>query len=92
MPSRVRTVLILLLTIGLLGYFLRNADMAQVWAELRRARPAMLAGAVLITGLTYVLRALRWQYVLAPLGVTHFSNAFRGRRRIDSLNPNTYTS
>ena len=77
MPSRVRTVLILLLTIGLLGYFLRNADMSQVWAEIRRARPALLAGAVLITGLTYVLRALRWQYVLAPLGVTHFSNAFR---------------
>ena len=77
MPSRVRTVLILLLTLGLLGYFLRNADMAQVWAEIRRARPALLAGAVLITGLTYVLRALRWQYVLAPLGHTHFSNAFR---------------
>ena len=68
MPSRVRTVLILLLTIGLLGYFLRNADMSQVWAEIRRARPALLVGAVLITGLTYVLRALRWQYVLAPLG------------------------
>jgi glycosyltransferase 2 family protein len=77
MPSRVRTVLILLLTIGLLGYFLRNADMSQVWAEIRRARPALLAAAVFITGLTYVLRALRWQYVLAPLGVTHFSNAFR---------------
>jgi uncharacterized protein (TIRG00374 family) len=77
MPSRVRTVLILLLTFGLLGYFLRNADMAQVWAEIRRARPDLLAGAVLITGLTYVLRALRWQYVLAPLGATHFSNAFR---------------
>ncbi len=77
MPSRVRTVLILLLTIGLLGYFLRNADMTQVWAEIRRARPALLVGAVLITGLTYVLRALRWQYVLAPLGKTHFSNAFR---------------
>jgi uncharacterized protein (TIRG00374 family) len=77
MPSRVRTVLILLLTLGLLGYFLRNADMAQVWAEIRRARPALLAGAVLITGATYVLRALRWQYVLAPLGRTHFSNAFR---------------
>jgi len=77
MPSRVRTVLILLLTVGLLGYFLRNADMAQVWAEIRRARPGLLAGAVLITGLTYVLRAVRWQYVLAPLGETHFSNAFR---------------
>ena len=29
------------------------------------------------TGLTFVLRALRWQYILAPLGETHFSNAFQ---------------
>ena len=77
MPSRVRTVLILLLTIGLLWFFLRNADMAQVWAEMRRARPLLLLAAVIVTGATYVLRALRWQYVLAPLGHAHFKNAFR---------------
>ncbi len=77
MPSRVRTVLVLLLTIGLLWFFFRNADMAQVWAEIRRARPMLLVAAVLVTGLTYVLRAFRWQYVLAPLGPTHFANAFR---------------
>ena len=77
MPSRVRTVLILLLTFGLLWFFLRNADMAQVWAEMRRARPGLLLAAVLVTGLTYALRALRWQYVLAPLGKTHYANAFR---------------
>ena len=77
MSSRVRTALILLLTLGLLAYFLRNADMAQVWAETRRARPMLLILAVLVTGATYVLRALRWQYLLAPLGHTHFSTAFR---------------
>ncbi len=77
MPLRVRTVLILLLTFGLLWFFLRNADMAQVWAEMRRARPGLLLAAVLVTGLTYALRALRWQYVLAPLGQTRYANAFR---------------
>jgi uncharacterized protein (TIRG00374 family) len=77
MPLRVRSVLILLLTVGLLWFFFRNADMAQVWAEMRRARPGLLLGAVLVTGLTYALRALRWQYVLSPLGETHFANAFR---------------
>ena len=77
MPLRVRTVLILLLTFGLLWFFLRNADMGQVWAEMRRARPGLLVAAVLVTGLTYALRAFRWQYVLSPLGETHFSNAFR---------------
>ena len=38
MPSRVRTVLILLLTFGLLWFFFRNADMPRVWAEVRHAR------------------------------------------------------
>jgi len=77
MPSRVRTVLILLLTFGLLWFFFRNADMPRVWAEMRRARPLLLVGAVLVTGATYVLRSLRWQYLLAPIGHTHFGNAFR---------------
>jgi glycosyltransferase 2 family protein len=77
MPLRVRSVLILLLTLGLLWFFFRNADMAQVWAEMRRARPGLLLAAVVVTGLTYALRALRWQYILSPLGETHFANAFR---------------
>ena len=77
MPSRVRTVLILLLTFGLLWFFFRNADMPRVWAEMRHARPLLLVGAVLVTGATYLLRALRWQYLLAPIGHTHFGNAFR---------------
>lgn len=77
MSPRVRTGLILLLTFGLLAYFLRNADMAQVWAETRRARPLLLLGALIVTGATYVLRSLRWQYLLAPLGHTRFATAFR---------------
>jgi hypothetical protein len=77
MRSRVRTALILLLTLGLLAFFLRNADMAGVWSETRRARPDLLAFAIILTGATYVLRALRWQYLLAPIGRTHFGTAFR---------------
>jgi uncharacterized protein (TIRG00374 family) len=77
MQPRVRSVVILLLTVGLLGYFFRNADLAGVWAETRRAQPLYLLMAVVVTALMYVLRALRWQYLLAPIGATHFSNAFR---------------
>lgn len=77
MPLRARTILIFLLTLGLLGFFLRNADMTGVWAETRRAPPGMLAIALVVTGLTYLLRALRWQYLLAPIGTTRFSTAFR---------------
>ena len=77
MRSHARTVLICLLTTGLLAFFLRNADMAGVWAETRRARPDLLIVSVVVTALTYVLRALRWQYLLAPIGPTRFGNAFR---------------
>lgn len=77
MPPRVRTALICLLTLGLLAFFLRNADMGAVWAETRGARPGLLLAAIVITGLTYALRAFRWQYLLAPLGPTRFATAFR---------------
>jgi uncharacterized protein (TIRG00374 family) len=77
MRPRARTVLILLLTLGLLGYFLRDADMREVWAETRRANPIDLLLALAATGATYALRALRWQYLLAPIGSVHFGIAFR---------------
>src|SRR5262245_54759009 len=77
MRPRVRTIVVSLLTLGLLWFFLRNADMAAVWAETRQARPSLLLVAVGITALTYVLRAIRWQFLLAPIGRTHFGNAFR---------------
>jgi uncharacterized protein (TIRG00374 family) len=77
MRPRARAFLILLLTVGLLGFFLRDADMAGVWAETRRAEPALLGLALAVTALTYALRALRWQFLLAPIGKTHFGNAFR---------------
>jgi uncharacterized protein (TIRG00374 family) len=51
--------------------------MPRVWAEMRQARPLFLVAAVLVTMLTYVLRAFRWQYLLAPIGPTRFSTAFR---------------
>ena len=77
MRPRARTVLILLLTFGLLAYFLRDANMREVWADTRRADPVLLALALGATFVTYVLRAFRWQYLLAPIGATRFSTAFR---------------
>src|SRR5690606_6436518 len=77
MRPRVRTVVILLLTIGLLAYFLRDANMREVWAETRRANPVGLLLTLAATALTYVLRALRWQYLLAPIGGARFSTAFK---------------
>jgi len=70
MRPRVRTVLILLLTLGLLGFFFRKADPAGVWAETRSADAGLLALALVVTGVTYAMRAWRWQSLLAPIGPT----------------------
>ncbi len=77
MRPPVRTLLIFLLTLGLLAFSFRNAHVAEVWAETRRANPSLLLLAVIVTGLTYALRAWRWQSLLAPIGPTRFSAAFR---------------
>lgn len=75
--SHLRTALILLLAVGLLAWFLSSADLREVWREIRRARADMLALGLVVTLLTYVLRALRWQYLLRPIGRTSFVNVFR---------------
>ena len=75
MRPPVRTALILLLTIGLLGFAFRHTDFAAVWAETRRADTGLLAIALVVTVLTYAMRAWRWQFLLAPIGPTRFGNA-----------------
>ena len=77
MRRHVRTVLIFLLTFGLLAFFFRHADPAGVWAETRGADPALLTYALVVTALTYIVRAWRWQLLLAPIGRTRYSTAFQ---------------
>jgi uncharacterized protein (TIRG00374 family) len=57
--------------------FLRGAHLEIVWAEIKRANPWLIALSALITVMTMVLRALRWQYLLAPIGQARFGPAFR---------------
>lgn len=73
----VRTILVGGLAGLLLALFLRNADLGRVWIEMQSARADLLALAVVMTGLTYLVRAERWQYLLEPLGHTRFWVAFR---------------
>src|SRR5258708_12313110 len=77
MPSRLRAVLVILLTVGLLAYFLYGVDLGGVWDATRHADGRLLAVGVFVTMLTYALRAFPWQYLLAPTGPTHFSTPFR---------------
>jgi glycosyltransferase 2 family protein len=77
MRLQLRTVLIALTTLGLLVFFLRHADLARVGAEMRQAHAGLLLGALVATLATYLVRALRWQYLLAPIGRVRFATAFR---------------
>src|SRR5258708_37955179 len=77
MPSRLRAALVLILTAGLLAFFLSGVELGRVWEATRHADARLLVVGIFVTMLTYVLRAVRWQYLLAPIGPTRFSTAFR---------------
>ena len=77
MRQHLRTAIVLLVAGGLLALFLRNTDLRQVGAEMARARLELVVAALVVTGLTYVLRALRWQYLLVPIGRVRLSAALR---------------
>lgn len=69
--------MILLLAAALLAWFLRGANLADVWREMQHGRLDLLASAVVAVAATYVLRAIRWQYLLLPLGRPHFGIVLR---------------
>ncbi len=77
MRAHLRTIVVFGLAVALFWWFLRGADLGQVWVELTKGRVDLLLAAVGTTMLTYALRAVRWQYLLAGLGPTRFSVAFR---------------
>ncbi len=72
-----RTALVSLLAVGLLVWFLRHANLADVWLQVQRARMDLLVLALLVVAATYWARAVRWRYLLAPIGPTRFRTVFR---------------
>jgi uncharacterized protein (TIRG00374 family) len=70
-------VFVSVLAVGLVAVFLRSADLTRVGQAIGTARLDLIAAAVGLTLLTYVLRTERWQYLLEPLGPTRFGVAFR---------------
>ena len=77
MRAHLRTAVVALLGGILLALFLRNANLREVWAEVTRARMDLVLLAVALTALTYVFRAVRWQYLLSPIGRVSLGNALR---------------
>ena len=72
MRNIIRTVVVIGLAVGLIAVFLRNADLDRVWAAVKAARPDYVLLSLLLTVVTFVIRAERWQYLLGPLGPTRF--------------------
>lgn len=72
-----RTIVISLLTAGLLALFLRNIDFADAWAATRSAHPAWILAAIGASLVTYLIRSWRWQVLLAPIGTVGFRTSFR---------------
>ena len=58
---------LVVLAAGLIWWFGRSLDWAQVKEALRRGDWRLIGIACLIIGIAYLLRALRWQAFLAPL-------------------------
>ena len=77
MKSRsVRTGLFLLLAAGLLWLFFRGSDLSAIRSSLARANLWILGSALGVILVTYLLRAARWQLLLAPLGRAGLWNCF----------------
>ena len=77
MNRTARNVIIIILSVGLLAVFLRGANLSVVWAEVKGADSMLIGLSAVTTMITMALRALRWQYLLAPIGHAGFAPAFR---------------
>lgn len=71
-----RLALGVLVALGLLSFFYKDMDWGKLGQALRTADPPFLAGTVALTVGTYLLRAWRWGYLLAPLGRVPFGDLF----------------
>lgn len=69
-------IFLFLLAVAILWFFGRELDWNLVVTGLRRADPYYLAAAVLIICIGYLLRAARWQVLLAPITPSSLKELF----------------
>ena len=77
MRRHLHTVVIISLTIGLIAFFLRNAQLDRVWASMRGARVDLLAVSLILTAVSYLVRVERWRRLLQPVGNASFGSTGR---------------
>src|SRR4051812_9864552 len=69
---KTRTALATLLAIGLFAWFLSRANLVAVWIEITHARVDLILWSTILALLMPVPRAIRWRYLLDPIGATRF--------------------
>lgn len=77
MGHRTRTLIVSILAIALLAWFLRHSNLGDVWRHIRAADIRLLALAFSLFVVMTVIRAIRWRYLLKPIGPARFSTAMR---------------
>jgi len=65
------------LTVALLWWFVKDLSLDELRNAFATANLWLIAAAVLTTLQTYLIRAWRWQVMLAPIGTVRFGPAFR---------------
>src|SRR4051812_21520269 len=77
MRSSIRTAIVLAVAAALVVLFLCNVPLRDVGAAIVHARLGWLGVSLVTAIVSLIIRALRWQYLLEPLGHARFANAFR---------------
>ena len=65
------------LAVGLFAFFLSRVPLSDIAARIASASPGWLAASLVIALSTFALRALRWVWILRPLGRVPWFPAFR---------------
>jgi len=77
MQHTLRTVAVAVLSVALLAWFLRDANLADVWRRMAALRVRDMALATALLAPMMVLRAVRWRCLLRPVGRVGIGNALR---------------
>lgn len=76
MRNYIKYILLILFTLFIFWFFGRNLNWAEVSQSLQKAKAIYLISAVAIICLGYLLRAKRWQVLLAPITETSLKELF----------------
>jgi hypothetical protein len=74
---RFQTIASIVLGLGLLALFLSRVPLADIGRQIAAASPAWVAASVAVSLSTFLLRSLRWVWILKPVGRVPYFSSFR---------------